>query len=121
MLLSFSAVGFGADVKTGALMVDVLLEDLSVRCAVGRRFKWLGIWTDGDSGAGPSNGEGDGMRLLDSSSSGAGVTLAALGEADGVSSLVLAWPSCLEGEAGMLKLLLGLASGLDGVSEVWLI
>ena len=62
--------------------------------------------------------------MSSSCSSNAGVTLRSrsrLGDAGGVSSLLLALLVCLDGEAGMLKLLLGRAKGLVGRSEVWLI
>lgn len=124
-LLSLGAAtaGFGAEVevKVGALIVEVVLEARSLLCAVERRVDWFGIWKDGESGVGPSKREGDGGALIVDASSGAGVTLAALGEAGGVSSLLLALLTFLEGEAGMLRLLLGLANGLDGLSEVSLI
>ena len=84
---------------------------------------WLGRRIDGDSEAAPSNGDGAGdatrCSSTSSSSSGAGVTLAARGDGRvGVSSYLLALLACLEGDAGILKLLLGLANGLAGLSDV---
>lgn len=92
------------------------------------------MFTDGDSGAGdgeggpaPSNGEGEGAaRMVSlegvraaSSSSGDCVKRGELGGSS--SSLLLALLVCRDGDVGMLKLLDGLAKGLVGRSEVWLI
>lgn len=113
--------------KFGGLIVDVV-EDVTVLCAVGRRFAWDGMLTDGEAGAGegeggaPSNGDGDGSRRvvsLDgvsaaSSSSGDAVRR---GDAGATSSLLLALLVCLDGEVGMLRLLDGRANGLVGRSE----
>lgn len=143
--------GLVAVLKTGCFIVEVVEEDVIVRWAVGRRFACDGRETIGDSGAGyegalskgdgegrglaviegeegaaPSNGDGEGSGLAVTdgdggtsfSTSGAGVTR---GEAGGVSSLLLAALTCLDGDAGILKLLLGLANGLVARSPLWLI
>lgn len=117
-------VGEYVAAKFGALIVDVVLEALFDLCGVERRLNWLGGRIDGDSEAAPSNGDGAGdatrcSSTSSSSSSGAGVTLVARGDGRvGVSSYLLALLACLEGDTGILKLLLGLANGLVGLSDV---
>ena len=117
----------GTELKLGGLIVEVV-EPVVVRWNVGRKFACDGIGMEGESTAGeegaPSNGDGDAGTFIVSfdragngysRSSGAGV---ALGEATGVTSSLLALLSCLEGDAGLLKLLEGLANGLTGRSDV---
>jgi hypothetical protein len=106
---------------------------VTVRCAAGRRFAWLGIvcWIFGELIAESSNGEGDFSSLVGVAGSAAGVGgvvllfISGSGRGDcGTSSLLLwilellAWRL---GLCGMLRLLLGLANGLDGRSGVPLI
>lgn len=123
------AIGAGAGAKEGWRTVEVV-EDVIVRCAVGRRFAWLG--NDGGgarvagNSAGPSNCAVEGRGLLGvgsssfSSSGGDGVLLRSLAGDDGctISPLLasLALLACLDGDAGILSPLVGLAKGLDGRS-----
>lgn len=116
----------GAAAKLACLIVDVV-EKVTVLCATGRRLACDGMGTEGESISGeagaPSNGDGDAEAfklVVDSfgrefaSSSSAGVTpLDGEGEAGGVPSLL---PSCLTGDGGLPKLLVGRAKGVDGRS-----
>lgn len=125
-------VGGGAavGVKKGWRRVEVV-EEVTVRWADGRRLAWLG--KDGgpscfvEDSEGPSSCAVDGNGLLGdrtgsvfSSTGGEGVLLRCLlGDSGGTSSLLLvllALLTCLDGDAGMLRLLVGLAKGLVGRS-----
>lgn len=127
------AADLGCDVKTGGLIV-IVVDDVTVRWATGLKLAGLGGMKKGESsGSGscedecaPSSGEGEtGATAVNSSLSGAGESVACLvgGRGDGLSgrSYWLASLALREGEAGMLKLLDGLAKGLEGRSEEWLI
>ena len=79
--------GEGLGLKVGGFIVEVV--DVGVlRCVVGRSIDCEGIGAEGESGAGPSKGDGLAVRLRisASSSSNAGVALA---DAGGVSSFLL--------------------------------
>lgn len=130
MLLSFGAVtgALGWVVKTGGLIV-LAMDEVVVRWATGLKLEGLGGMKKGESSGSascedecaPSNAGGEidpGAGV--SSSSGAGDTEGCLmgesgeglrGRSYWLASLVLR-----EGEAGMLRLLDGLAKGLDGRS-----
>ena len=108
-------------VNFGALIVDAVLKALSDRCGVERGASSAARRNDGDSGAGPSKGEGDEVADALRSTKDTGITLDAFGEAGGVSSCLVAMLGCLEGEDGMLRALLGLPNGLVGLSDAWLI
>ena len=120
----------------GALMVEAVDEEVTVRWAVGRRLTREGGSSMEEvlvpsKGEGEGAGEGDGMflscctgMLLSSCTAATLVALGRrLGDCGGVSSssalVLLALLTCLEGEAGMPRLLPGLAKGLDGRSEAW--
>ena len=81
----------GPGLKVGGLIVEVV-EAVVLRCAAGRSSDCDGIGAEGESRAGPSNGDGAGdgravlLRKPSSSSSSAGVALA---DAGGVSAFLL--------------------------------
>lgn len=124
----------GAGLKMGAALMVEMVEEVVVRGAVGRRLAWLGrVWRR-ESRGGPSKGEGEAKAGeegggLSSASMAVGGLVRRVGDGSGrgdseVSSCllrVLELLTCLDGLAGMLRLLVGLAKGLEGRSEAWLI
>lgn len=88
---------------------------------VGESFGPSKDWSEAASRFVVDGRAGSSLRRL----SGSGVKLEALfctGDAAVIESLTLALLDCLEGDvAGILRLLLGLGSGLAGRSDTWLI
>lgn len=76
---------------------------------------------EGESRAGPSNGDGDLRTPLPDPAPNEGVTDACCSGADNVSFSFSAVSSCLEAVVETLRLLLGRPNGLAGRSEIWLI
>lgn len=118
----------------------VAVEEVTVRCVVGRKFAWLGGAKNGEASGSLSSADDFAPSSLNdgeygasfgvSRSSSAGTMMDRLAGDGGVAESGVGlrsastWLELLmlrEGDAGMLRLLEGLANGLVECSAVWLI